>query len=124
MTSPDHTTPALWHYTCEHGDAGISREARGPGAGLVRPGGDGFVWAADLDVPVRDALGLTSHLLDCDRMAHRWRIDDLSVAAYFLPWVEARWSVDPVRRDAIEGAPGALLRHWWVARVPVWAVRA
>jgi hypothetical protein len=127
MTNPADAVPVLWHYTCEHGNRAIEHTAERAGSvgrGLIRPGLDGWVWATDLDVPVRDALGLTSHSLGCDRTEFRWRLDDLSVEAYFVPWVSARRSVDPVRLDAIEGAPGVMLRHWFVSPVAVWGESA
>jgi hypothetical protein len=127
MTDPAPGVPALWHYTCDHGNASIEDTAarRGSvGRGLIRPGLDGFVWLTDLDAPPVLALGLTSHILTCDRLAHRWLIDPIEAAVYAHPWTAVRRHVDPVRREGIEGAPGVLLRHWWVTRTPVWADRA
>jgi hypothetical protein len=107
----DDDAPTLWHYTCDHGLAGIGKPY-----GWARPFSDGVVWLTDLDAPVPDALGLTSHLLTCDRTAHRYRVVDAWAAS---PWMEMRPYWDPVRRDALEAAPGAMPRHWWVSPVPV-----
>lgn len=136
MSDPMASVEALWHYTCEHGDRAIvetAYRAGSVGPGLIKPGADGLLWATDLDAAggsgmvdsmLRDALGLTSHSLACDRMAYRWRLDDLSVVAYFRPWVEVRRVIDPARRAAVEAAPGVLLRHWFVSMTPVWGERA
>lgn len=102
---------AFWHYTCDHGHEGID--------GLVVPGGlvgtpSEVAWFTDLGRPIREALGLTSHLLSCDRTAYRYRVVDPSP---LVPWVEVRrrypWAA------AIELAPGARPRHWLVATEPV-----
>lgn len=107
---------ALYHYTCDHGHSLID--------GVVIPatfqtqdalGGPGeYAWFTDLSVPIRDALGLTSTILDCDRTAHRYRVLD---AECIRPWREARrvyrWGVD------LEQAPGARPAHWYVSTEPV-----
>ena len=71
----------------------------------------GFLWLTDLDVPFRDALGLTSNILDCDRTEFQLRLSDPSHAK---PWTE-------VRRDYpelwnLERAYGAQPMHWYVSR--------
>jgi hypothetical protein len=105
----------LYHYTCDHAvdRIGVS--------GLLLPGalmaglGDEFAWFTDLEVPIVPALGLTSVLLTCDRTAHRYRVvDDVDV----LPWRNTRWTVDKLRRDAIE-VPGTSPGNWFVSRRPV-----
>lgn len=120
--------PTLYHYTCVHsrrqiGDAGILK----PAGSLIDAELDGspesmaarFVWLTDLRTPVRDALGLTSVLLKCDRTQYRYRVGDHETA---LPWIE-------VRRMAIAKGFGpqvealesgdARPRHWWVSPWPV-----
>lgn len=109
----------LWHYTCDHGRAGIDATE-----GFVVParyqtdkvaGGPGeYAWFTDLATPARDALGLTSQILHCDRTAHRYRVTD---ATDVVPWTEVRrqwlWA------EELESAPGARPRHWFVATVAV-----
>jgi len=102
----------LWHYTCDHHRRQLGWN------GALRPGLDGFVWMTDLDHPDAYGLGLTSMILRCDRTAHRYRVKVTDTAR---PWVEVRREINPVRVEALESAPGVLLRHWWVATtlVPV-----
>ena len=100
----------LYHFTCDHGRAGIGR------AGVILPNRRSplqLAWATDLDHPTREQLGLTSITLTCDRMAFRYRILDASA---WLPWHtlpehEGAWSL-------LDLAPGAAPEHWWVTRVP------
>lgn len=110
----------LWHYTCDHGHEQIERAAPAhvvPAAALspqIHHGPSILAWFTDLDSPIRDALGLTSQILSCDRTAHRYRVTD---GYSIVPWVEVRrlwlWA------DELESAPGAMPRHWFVASVPV-----
>lgn len=105
-------TRPIYHYTCDdHGRPGIERD------GVIRPGIDGFAWFTDLDVPHREALGLTMHYTRCDRTAHRFEIDPDDPA--LTPWTVARRAVPPAYRAALDASPGALLRHWFVAETPV-----
>lgn len=107
------TTPApLWHYTCEHGRLGIGTR------GYLRPGADGFVWLTDLDAPYRDALGLSSVLIACDRTRHRYRIAD---GADVIPFTDARHTLDPVRWHALVNIPGGMVRHWYITDRRIWA---
>lgn len=63
-----------FHRTCEHSVAGIEE------AGLLRPkphpflGNIPLVWLTSQRGATRAMLGLTSHTLDCDRMAHLYRV--------------------------------------------------
>jgi hypothetical protein len=106
----------LWHYTCDHGRAAIGT------AGLLKPAQElttrqlpwpaGFVWLTDLATPNAHALGLTRYLVACDRTAHRYRVTDEQSAT---PWLAIRRQVPAAWRDELEGAPGAMLRHWYVS---------
>jgi hypothetical protein len=98
----------LYHYTCEHGRAGID--------GLLVPGPDGFIWLTDMAYPNRDALGLTMNYTRCDRTRYRYRVTDNSGA---VPWTTVRRSARPAWREWIEEAPGVRPRHWWIAIDPV-----
>jgi hypothetical protein len=107
----------LWHYTCDHGHAAIE-DVVVP-ACWQRPDLDGtpgtYAWFTDLAEPIRDALGLTSNMLDCDRTAHRYRVLD---ASPIVPWVRVRRSW-PSWVDLLESAPGARPMHWFVSPGPV-----
>jgi hypothetical protein len=109
---------SLYHYTCDHGHALL-----GSGSAVLVPGQEQtdkqvpwpgrLVWLTDLDKPVRDALGLTSHILACDRTRHRYRVTN--------PDRTVRW-VTVARnypRDEIEAELGARPMHWWVSPGPV-----
>ena len=115
------TVPTLWHYTCDHGHAVL-----GAGAVSLVPGHrlsaitpvywwpSRFVWLTDMAVPAREPLGLTSHALDCDRTAHRYRVTD---TADCVKWLIAR---RPFRHEAhILETPGTRPAHWWISGVPV-----
>lgn len=105
------TDLTLFHYTCEHG-------YRSMGDGIVTlrvKGASGLIWATDLDVPFRDALGLTSNILNCDRTQHRYLIAD---AERFRPWHEYAHDKPSWFRDPLEQAPGAMPMHWWVSERP------
>jgi len=110
----------LWHYTCEHGWASLGEE------GYVIPGrklserattmAGQFSWFTDLAVPIRDALGLTQQLAKCDRTAYRYRVTD---PVDVWPWVEWARLIPRDDRVALEAAPGARPKHWYVAVLPV-----
>lgn len=100
--------PVLYHYTCtDHGHPGIY------GSGEVRPGMDGVVWLTDLEVPVRDAIGLTRVSTKCDRGAVRYRVD--TADRRVVSWMEFRRGVTRDIIDDLETFPGAMSRHWFVA---------
>lgn len=120
----------LYHYTCDHGrtqlgNAGVllpavaQRPDHGDRINLF-PWQGWLVWMTDLDRPIREALGLTSVHLRCDRTAHRYRVTSLE---HVMPW--GRYAHDhkvPREvRDEIEQAPGRPA-HWWVSLEPVPAV--
>lgn len=107
---------SLYHFTCDHGHRkidGFVIPATFLDQRLIGTPGE-YAWFTDLGIPIREALGLTSTILDCDRTAHRYRVVDDSAVA---PWVEARrtytWGAD------LERAPGARPMHWFVATEPV-----
>ncbi len=110
----------LYHYTCDHGFAGIRDSGW-----VLRPWGvpglPQLVWSTDLDVPVREGLGLRSKMLDCDRTQHRLTIapDAEHLAEH---WATARRRFLPTYVEALESNHGAMPQHWWVARVPLTVV--
>lgn len=105
----------LYHYTdAGHADLIVQTDLVVPGKdiGLHSP----LAWFTDLDVPHREALGLTSHILPYDRTERRFRVTD---GEWVKPWVELRKLMPRKYVAMLEGAPGALLMHWWVAARPV-----
>jgi hypothetical protein len=75
-----------------------------------------IAWFTDLPEPMREALGLTSATLPCDRTEWRVTVSDPSM---LIPW--SRFARDrgvPRRqREDLEryGRPA----HWWVSEEPV-----
>jgi hypothetical protein len=103
---------AFYHYTCAHRADQIRQ------AGYLVPmpqplfAGEKLVWLTDLDIPERRGLGLTSYTLDCDRTEFRVVIRQPDVV---LPWMAVRNSYPPELRLALEGAAGAMPRHWYLS---------
>ena len=102
----------LFHYTCEHGRAGIGDN------GWLRPaqtfwGGEPLIWLTDMDVPDRVGLGLTSHILSCDRLDYRYVVEAL--AAY--PWLTSPFRIAApwFAVVALEGIEGVKPHHWFVS---------
>lgn len=116
MTAVVSTRRQIWHYTCDHGAAGIRRD------GVVKPnaqpalGGLPVSWFTDLDSSRRFEVGLTSHIIRCDRMAHRFEVKDPSVLDYW-PMLARFLRVPRDVRDELED--GRLPAHWWVSLKPV-----
>lgn len=110
----------LYHYTCDHGHQAIG--AAGsilPGARLTdrpTPWPARFVWLTDLERPLRQALGLTSYVLSCDRTRFRYRATDTSMVA---PWWAVARHLPREVREELEGAVGARPAHWYVSAEPV-----
>lgn len=117
----------LWHYTCDHtraalGDSGrlISALAQIDAAKTAdwpkwKRTISGLIWLTDLDVPIRDALGLTMNTIGCDRTRHRYRVVNYTAIRYSV----ARRDLPKRLRDELESAPGAMPMHWWFAWTPV-----
>jgi hypothetical protein len=107
----------LWHFTCSHSVDGIHAD------GELRPHQhpwmpEPLVWLTDLEVPFRDALGLTSHTLGCDRTEHRFEVAD-PTAAVWWPTYARTVRLATGQRLALEQAPGAMPAHWWVSAEPI-----
>jgi hypothetical protein len=77
------------------------------------PGARPLVWLTDLDVALRDALGLTSQTLTCDRTRHRYRVIDVDGCAPYIG--------HPLRSElrALEQFDGVRPKHWWLSMRPV-----
>lgn len=119
--------PEFFHYTCDHGLESLGDEGKLlPGAAFIAarvydrmPAWQqtlaDLIWLTDLDYPMRDALGLTSVRLACDRTRHRYRV----VGYVPMRYTATRRDLPKRLRDEVESASGALPRHWWVAHTPV-----
>jgi hypothetical protein len=130
MTGPLWGYPPLFHYTCEHGRRALGDLGRVAPLRVHSPGAaveltrrhlgvlSVMCWFTDLDEPLREVLGLTSHALQCDRTAYRYRVTD--------PRGIDRWLASPLRRRCsrdilrnLELGGAGLPAHWWVAVDPV-----
>lgn len=104
------------HYTCAHSIDAIHAQ------GLVSPtpqpvlGNRLMSWWTDITWPTtRESLGLTSHLLLCDRMQYRVEAEDTS---QIVPWTKLAHGIPWDVRRYLEG-PGTLPAHWFVAESDV-----
>lgn len=109
----------LYHYTCGHHAPEIRIQHR------ILPGiylhgepilGARFAWFTDLGPPVpREAVGLTSYTLACDRTEFVFTVD--RDAAGIQRWIDVRRH----NRDLweLELAEGAAPMHWFVSDVPI-----
>lgn len=109
-------TATLVHYTCDHSIDAITA------AGLVLPtpqpvlGNRRLSWWTDITWPTtRESLGLTSHLLSCDRMEYRVEAADTSA---IVPWPEFARDLPRIIRGLLE-TPGTLPAHWFVAETDI-----
>jgi hypothetical protein len=110
------TGTQIWHYTCDHGAPGIRRDGRvKPNAHLLLAG-LALSWWTDLGREHRHEVGLTSDVLRCDRMAHRFQVKD-PAALEWWPRAARRLCVPRAVRDDLEVT--RLPAHWWVAFEPV-----
>ena len=126
MTAPERDLRdevTLYHYTCDHGRRALGDECvLLPAAARIEDTGPWtgeLVWLTDLAHPHREGLGLTSHILDCDRTAHRYRV---LPGALVDRWTTFARGLPRGYRESVEGAPGAMPAHWWVAVAGVPAV--
>jgi hypothetical protein len=112
-------TPVLYHYTCGHNAPDIRKQGRIiPGIRLhgQNVGGARFAWFTDLAPPVpREAIGLTSLILKCDRTECVFTVD--CNAPGIRRWVDVR----RLHRDLwdLELAEGAAPMHWFVSQEPI-----
>jgi hypothetical protein len=103
---------SLYHYTCAHSLAKMRPDPYGyVTLQPLSPGG--LLWLTDLETPIREALGLTSQIINCDRTEYRLELLDHSTVRR---WVDVRrmyrglWD--------LEFAPGAMPMHWFVSTSP------
>lgn len=115
---------SLYHYTCGHHAAAIKAAGKViPGFMLTEkrlPWTGAVAWFTDLATPLRDALGLTTHVLDCDRTEVRFRVTDPTEV---MPWWQYARHLPREDREWLETQPGSRPAHWWVSvcGVPVLA---
>lgn len=103
----------LYHYCCRHSANEILKTMTVlPNKGMMLKVG----WFTDLDYPDRDALGLTSHMLDCDRASFRFTVTQHDLV---VRWGQVRSHAPRAVVDALELAPGAYPAHWFVSPHPV-----
>lgn len=111
----------LYHYTCDHGRQGIGDTGVLVSA-ATQAGRDDLlfpalvVWLTDMATPDRNALGLTSNILSCDRTRYRYRVTDATTA---IPWTQYARLVPRWVREELEGAPGTRPVHWWISLTSV-----
>lgn len=111
----------LYHYCCSCSARHITAR------GFLMPHGADFfgidlVWLTDQSVPDREGLGLTSHILKCDRLEHQY-IADLE------PRQVQKWLDSEIRRELSrdltfhEFEDNRDPSTWWIATAPVFVVR-
>jgi hypothetical protein len=108
----------MYHFTCDHGyaailaDNGMIRPNRHP----MLPQAPPLIWLTDLEEPSADDVGLTSALVRCNRLAHRFKIDEGQRA---IPWLSS--GVCHLANPRVVEALHLLGRpdHWWIALHPL-----
>jgi hypothetical protein len=112
----------LYHFTCDHSYRHIGRynallipqDIGGPHPLTGLPP---LLWFTDEPHPDRERTGLSSVTITCDRMAHRYIIDDWAACQ---SWMGSYWrgqvpadalEVLEYREAGFEPSTG----HWWVS---------
>lgn len=109
--------PKYVHWSCFHGEAGIRHLRRV----IPNKAAGGVSWWTDLHgkgQTIRQQLGLTSNILECDRMAIRFWADPRD-ERLLIPWVLYKPQVSEAWAWELENSPGAAPEHWWVATEPI-----
>lgn len=105
--------PRLFHFTCQHSAARIGKR------GLLHPNPHplldvALVWLTDLGTPDALGLGLTSRILNCDRIAFRYVTTQRAE-----PWREfvktRSFDSEIIRSLEADATP----EHWFVSLAPV-----
>ncbi len=111
----------LYHYCCSCSARSITSR------GFLRPNGAdffgvGLVWLTDQEIPDREGLGLTSHILKCDRLERQYvvHVDAAEVEPWIGSDVRARLAADATFHEFEDGRKP---ESWWIAKRPVFAVR-
>jgi len=104
----------LLHRTCTHGKRRIEADMM-----LYAPNVAyrGLIWLSDLEHPDPHEIGLTSYMLNCNRM--EWVCEvNTDIAVPWTFWAHVN-KVPLHIRMALDGAEGANPRHWYVSTVPL-----
>lgn len=104
----------LYHYTCHHARDQIVVSM------ILKPNKRSYgklLWLTDLDRPAVHALGLTSYMLNCDRIAYKITVDT-DLARPWTVWAHEN-KVPSLVRLALDGSDGAQPRNWWISTEPV-----
>ncbi len=111
--SQKQSIPDLYHFTCHHGHAGISRTGvLIPNIHPLMRGLGPLLWLTDLASPeTRESVGLTSRLTTCDRLAYRYSVHCRAAIHWFE--IHGRAPKDVV---ADLESSGGQPEHWWVVR--------
>lgn len=112
----------LWHFTCEHGYAGIEQTGEAVPAVVLRPEltvwwPARYVWLTHDPDPDIAGLGLTRLYQKCDRTRYRYRVTDMT-GCYRWQFARGRYLDSHVLAD-LEHAFGARPESWWVSHDPV-----
>lgn len=117
---------ALYHFTCQHAYERLGDECELLPPALQDPERSWhwlptaqFVWFTDLAHPTPSTLGLTRHMLECDRAAYRYKV---TTRRDIVRWSQVRGAVPRIWVEGLESEDGARPAHWWVAWVGVPAV--
>jgi hypothetical protein len=108
----------LYHYTCRDGARGIHHTGTIlPNPHPLLPSLPPLVWLTDLPVPDRQALGLESTILTCDRTEVRITVDAAKTPIY--RWRDFAADRGMRRRDRRPFERGRQPDRWYVAVQPI-----
>lgn len=118
----------MYHYTCDCALEKIEADnwLLKPNLLTAKFGLPVVVWLTDMEQPDKQALGLTSRTLPCDRTQHRLAIPDTSSVVPWSQWCRAN-NFTRAQRDVLEvsnrfgSASQAQPRRWFVSSKPIWA---
>lgn len=113
---------SLYHYTCSHGIAGIGAFGKLlPRTCPWMPDAPAVVWLTDMVEPDRDAIGLTSTILTCDRLEGRYVVSRNAPGVFdWASFAAAHVGDTAARRTAERYADPS---RWWVSTTPISARR-
>ena len=109
-------TPTLYHFTCYHGHAGISKTSTiVPNLHPLMRNLGPLIWLTSEPEPTRESAGLTSRWIRCDRMAYRYIVQPKAA----LHWREIR---DRAPREIVQTLESfSRPETWYIARRPLLA---
>ena len=114
--SQGQTAARLFHFTCDHGRAGIG--VRGEIVPLIEHPilHCKVSWFTTLGRPDRESTGLSMHYTACDRMAYRYIITETENCR---PWIGSPERDAAKHQDIIDLELYGDPEHWYIADVPV-----